>query len=92
MSNVRANVGGAGLTSSVLTSGRASSVNSHGSVGPKNRASVGHLQNSEAKSMVRQAIKNQKRIEKVGGNNSNYNMAGYQSSTSQDKNYSEKQQ
>jgi len=89
MSNVRANVGGAGLTSSVLTSGRASSVNSHGSVGPKNRASVGHLQNSEAKSMVRQAIKNQKRIEKVGGN-SNYNMAGYQSSTSQDKNYSER--
>ena len=51
MSNVRANVGG--LTNSVLGSGRASSVNSHSSVGPKGRSSVGHLQNSEAKSMVR---------------------------------------
>ena len=84
MSNVRANMGG--LTSSVLASGRASSVNSHSSVGPKGRSSIGHLQNSEAKSMVRQAIKNQKRIAKVAGNNE-LSASGYNSSTQPDKDY-----
>ena len=58
LSNVRAQFGGGALTSSVLNSGRASSVTSHSSIGhkmPGARNSIGHsaLQNSEAKSLVR---------------------------------------
>lgn len=95
LSNVRAQFGGGGLTSSVLNSGRASSVNSHSSIGHKipGRSSIGQgaLQNSEAKSMVRQAIKNQKRMERVGGGQGNP-VAGYSSATSQDRDMSSRHQ
>ena len=73
MSNIRYQIGvqGTGLRSSSRTS--------TGSVGPtfRNGASSrqsylqnqGHLQNSEVKSLVRVALKNQKRGEKIIGTN-----------------------
>lgn len=56
------------------------------------RSSVGHsaLQNSEAKSLVRQALKNQKRMEKVGGGNGQ--PIAHNSSTSQDRDMSSRYQ
>lgn len=56
------------------------------------RSSVGHsaLQNSEAKSLVRQAVKNQKRMEKVGGGSGH--AAAHNSSGSQDRDLSSRYQ
>ena len=57
------------------------------------RSSIGHsaLENSAAKSLVRQAIKNEKRMAKVAGGNT-HAVAGYSSSTSQDRDMSSRYQ